>query len=52
VTAEAATHLGLTVTIQPAVSTIPALVDAITEHVAGRRSTTRARSHNHEGTKA
>jgi uroporphyrinogen III methyltransferase/synthase len=41
VTAEAATHLGLTVTIQPATSTIPALVDAITEHVAARR---RARS--------
>jgi uroporphyrinogen-III synthase len=52
VTAEAATHLGLTVTIQPATSTIPALVDAITEHVAGRHSATKARSHSHEGTKS
>jgi len=35
VTAEAATQLGLAVTVQPATSTIPALVDAIAAHVAG-----------------
>jgi uroporphyrinogen III methyltransferase / synthase len=36
VTAEAATQLGITVTVQPATYTIPALVDAIAAHVAGR----------------
>jgi len=35
VTAEAATQLGLTVTVQPTISTIPALVDAIAAHVSG-----------------
>jgi uroporphyrinogen III methyltransferase/synthase len=34
VTADAATHLGIDVTVQPAVSTIPALVDAIAAYVA------------------
>lgn len=34
VTSEAATQLGLTVTVQPAVSTISALVDAIAAHVS------------------
>ena len=34
VTSDAATHLGLTVSIQPATSTIAALVDAIAAHVA------------------
>jgi uroporphyrinogen III methyltransferase/synthase len=34
VTTEAATQLGLTVTVQPAVSTIAALVDAIAAHVS------------------
>jgi uroporphyrinogen III methyltransferase / synthase len=34
VTSEAATQLGLTITVQPTVSTIPALVDAIAAHVS------------------
>jgi uroporphyrinogen III methyltransferase/synthase len=34
VTADAATQLGIHVTVQPAASTIPALVDAIAAHVA------------------
>jgi len=34
VTTEAATQLGLTVSVQPAVSTIPALVDAIAAHMS------------------
>lgn len=38
VTAEAAVQLGLTVSVQPAVSTIPGLVDAIAAHVAGTRT--------------
>jgi uroporphyrinogen-III synthase len=36
VTADAATSVGLNVTVIPAVSTIPALVDAIAMHVSGR----------------
>jgi uroporphyrinogen III methyltransferase/synthase len=34
VTADAATKLGLTVTIQPGTSSIPALVDAVAAHVS------------------
>lgn len=37
VTAEAATQLGLTVTIQPGISTIPSLVDAIATHMTARQ---------------
>jgi uroporphyrinogen III methyltransferase / synthase len=38
VTADAATQVGLDVTVQPVVSTIPALVDAIALHMTnGRR---------------
>jgi len=37
VTAEAATQLGLTVTILPSMSTIPALVQAIAAHVGSRQ---------------
>jgi uroporphyrinogen III methyltransferase/synthase len=38
VTSDAAAQLGLTVSIQPAVSTIPALVDAIAAHVLTRHT--------------
>jgi uroporphyrinogen III methyltransferase/synthase len=38
VTAEAAIHLGLVVTVQPIASTIPALVDAIAAHVSGAQT--------------
>jgi uroporphyrinogen III methyltransferase/synthase len=38
VTAEAAAHLGLVVTVQPTTSTIPALVDAIAAHVSGAQT--------------
>jgi uroporphyrinogen III methyltransferase / synthase len=38
VTSEAATQLGLTVTVQPAVSTIAALVDAIVAHVSATQT--------------
>jgi uroporphyrinogen III methyltransferase/synthase len=38
VTADAATQLGLDVNVVPAVSTIPALVDAIAIHVTNGRS--------------
>ena len=37
VTADAATQVGLSVTVIPAVSTIPALVDAIAMHVSQGR---------------
>jgi uroporphyrinogen III methyltransferase/synthase len=41
VTADAAAQLGLEVTVQPIVSTIPALVEAIAIHIMnGRRSLT------------
>jgi len=40
VTAEAATQLGLTVTIQPGTSTIPALVDSIAAYVSGLQTVT------------
>jgi uroporphyrinogen III methyltransferase/synthase len=43
VTADAATQLGLSVSVQPAMSTIPALVDAIAAHVTGAH---RAPSHH------
>lgn len=36
VTAEAATQLGIAVTVRPATFTVPALVDAIAAHYAGR----------------
>jgi uroporphyrinogen-III synthase len=37
VTADAAIQLGIPVTVQPTVSTIPALVDAIAAHVSRGR---------------
>jgi len=38
VTAEAATQLGLVVSVQTATSTIPALVNAIAAHLSGARA--------------